>query len=85
MGKLKQTLTLSRKSSSLVVMVWKCSDVSPIYKKSDETNKVNYRPLSLLTALSRCTRGSCLISYTVQFAFLLYSTTENGRRLEIKS
>ena len=33
--------------------VWKCSDVSPIYKKSDETDKANYRPVSVLTALSK--------------------------------
>ena len=34
-------------------VVWKCSDVSPIYKKSDETDKANYRPVSVLTALSK--------------------------------
>ena len=33
--------------------MWKCSDVSPIYKKSDETDKANYRPLSVLTTLSK--------------------------------
>ena len=33
--------------------VWKCSDVSPIYKKSDATDKANYRPVSVLTALSK--------------------------------
>ena len=27
--------------------------VSPIYKKSDETDKANYRPVSVLTALSK--------------------------------
>ena len=34
-------------------VAWKCSDISPIYKKSDETDKANYRPLSVLTALSK--------------------------------
>ena len=35
------------------MVVWKCHDVSPIYKKSDETNKVNYPPVSVLTAMSK--------------------------------
>ena len=34
-------------------VAWKCSDVSPIYKKSDETDKANYRPVSVSTALSK--------------------------------
>ena len=33
--------------------VWKCSNISPIYKKSEETDKTNYRPVSLLTVLSK--------------------------------
>ena len=33
--------------------VWKCSNISPIYKKSEETDKTNNRPVSLLTALSK--------------------------------
>ena len=34
-------------------MVWNCSNVIPIHKKSEETDKANYQPVSLLTALSR--------------------------------
>ena len=34
-------------------MVWKCSNVTPIHKKSEETDKANYQPVSLLTALSK--------------------------------
>ena len=34
-------------------MVWKCSNVIPIHKKSEVTDKANYRPVSLLTALSK--------------------------------
>ena len=34
-------------------MVWKCSNVIPIHKKSEETDQANYRPVSLLTALSK--------------------------------
>ena len=30
-----------------------CRNVSPIYKKSEETDKANYRPVSLLTAFSK--------------------------------
>ena len=33
--------------------VWKCSNVIPIHKKSEETDKADYRPVSLLTALSK--------------------------------
>ena len=33
--------------------VWKCSNISPICKKSEETDKTNYRPVPLLTALSK--------------------------------
>lgn len=36
-----------------MVHVWKCSNVFPIYKKSEETDKTYYRPVSLLTALSK--------------------------------
>ena len=31
--------------------VWKSSNISPIFKKLDETDKTNYRPVSVLTAL----------------------------------
>ena len=34
-------------------MVWKCRNVTPTHKKSEETDKANYRPVSLLTALSK--------------------------------
>ena len=33
--------------------VWKSSNISPIFKKLDETDKTNYRPVSVLTALSK--------------------------------
>ena len=32
---------------------WKCSNVIPAHKKDDETDKRNYRPISVLTALSK--------------------------------
>ena len=34
-------------------MVWKCNNVTLIHKKLEETDKANYRPVSLLTALSK--------------------------------
>ena len=33
--------------------VWKSSNISPVHKKSDETDKTNYRPVSVLSALSK--------------------------------
>ena len=31
----------------------KCAEVSPLYKKNDNLNKINYRPVSILTGLSK--------------------------------
>ena len=31
----------------------KLADISPIFKKGNETDKVNYRPISLLPAISK--------------------------------
>ena len=33
--------------------VWKSSNISPVHKKSDKTDKTNYRPVSVLSALSK--------------------------------
>ena len=33
--------------------VWKSSNISPVFKKDDETKKTCYRPVSILTALSK--------------------------------
>ena len=30
---------------------WKCSIVAPVFKKDEDSNKANYRPISILTAL----------------------------------
>ena len=32
---------------------WKCSNLTPVFKKDEETPKENYRPVSVLTALSK--------------------------------
>ena len=32
---------------------WKSSNVTPVFKKDDETNKTNYRSISILSALSK--------------------------------
>ena len=32
---------------------WKYSNITPAHKKSDETNKTNFRPVSVLTELSK--------------------------------
>ena len=32
---------------------WKSSNITPVYKKADETTKTNYRPVSVLSALSK--------------------------------
>ena len=31
----------------------KCAEVSPLFKKSDNLNKKNYRPVSILTGISK--------------------------------
>ena len=46
--------------------VWKCSNVIPIHKKSKETDKADYRPVSLLTALSKVfERVMCKLSHNL--------------------
>ena len=32
---------------------WKCSNLTPVFKKDEDTRKENYRPVSVLTALSK--------------------------------
>ena len=32
---------------------WKCSNLTPVLKKDEDTRKENYRPVSVLTALSK--------------------------------
>ena len=33
--------------------LWKCSNVTPLFKKDSPTDKTNYRPVSVLTSLSK--------------------------------
>ena len=33
--------------------IMKCGEVSPVYKKNDNIEKINYRPASVLTSLSK--------------------------------
>ena len=33
--------------------IWKSSNITPVFKKADETNKTCYRPVSILPALSK--------------------------------
>ena len=32
---------------------WKCDNLTPVFKKDEDTRKENYRPVSVLTALSK--------------------------------
>ena len=32
---------------------WKCGNLTPVFKKDEDTRKDNYRPVSVLTALSK--------------------------------
>ena len=32
---------------------WKCGNLTPVFKKDEDTRKENYRPVSVLTALSK--------------------------------
>ena len=42
-----------RKSTPAVPSEWKMSNVTPIHKKAETTDKSNYRPVSVLSAISR--------------------------------
>ena len=42
-----------RKSTPSVPSEWKMSNVTPIHKKGETTDKSNYRPVSVLSAISR--------------------------------
>ena len=37
-----------------------CTNVSPIYKKDDPSDKKNNRPVSILTFVSRCMEQLCM-------------------------
>ena len=42
-----------RKSTPSVPSEWKMSNVTPIHKKGETTDKSNYRPVSVLSAISK--------------------------------
>ena len=59
---------------------WKCSIVNPVFKKDEDTNKANYCPISILTALSSAFQTSSVVEYVRSFKapFLLFCFPENG-------
>ena len=63
---------------------WKCSIVNPVFKKDEDTNKANYRPISILTALSNAFQNSSVVEYVRSFKapFFLFCFPENVRGLE---
>ena len=66
---------------------WKCSIVNPVFKKDEDTNKANYRPISILTALSNAFQTSSVVEYVRSFKapFFLFCFPENVRGLEENS
>ena len=42
------TVFISSATSNKVPLMWKSANVSSVYKSKDETDKLNYRPISLL-------------------------------------
>ena len=61
---------------------WKCSIVTPVFEK--DTNNANYRPISILTALSNSFKTSSIVEYVRIFnaPFFLFCSPENVRGLE---
>ena len=77
---------------------WKCGNLTPVFKKDEDTPKVNYRPVSVLTALSKvyekvmydkryntfCRHLSEKPLWIPKEPFLLHCSSENDRGLENK-
>ena len=63
---------------------WKCSIVTLVFKKDEDTNKANYRPISILTTLSNAFQTSSVVEYVriLNAPFLLFCSPENVRGLE---
>ena len=75
---------------------WKCGNLTPVFKKDEVTRKENYRPVSVLTALSKvyekvmydqlyntfCRHLLQNLSGFLKKPFVLHRSSENDRGLE---
>ena len=69
----------------------KLANVSPVFKKKDNLDKVNYRPVSILPAISKIYEGLLVEQMTCHFqgifdnylsAFRRHTDVNHSRRLE---
>ena len=47
------------------VDAFKKSEIRPLYKKGGRTEKSNYRPISVLSNVSKSTKDACMIKFIV--------------------
>ena len=61
---------------------WKCSIVNPVFKKDEDTNKANYRPISILSALSNAFQTSSVVEYVRSFNALMKMSEDWRKSLD---
>ena len=66
---------------------WKCRNLTPMFKKDEDARKENYRPVSVLTTLSKVYEKvmSPLVTKLLWISkkpFVLHRSSENDRGLE---
>ena len=54
----------SSASTNTVPLMWKSANVSSLYKSNDETNKLNYRPISLLCVPGKIMESCVAVTVT---------------------
>ena len=55
-------------------LAWKPSNVTPLYKKDDEYEKSNYRPISILPVLSKVYENVFMIRYILPYLLTFLPT-----------
>ena len=54
-------------SSGSVPHIWKQANVTPIHKKNDPSDMFNYRPISLLSIVSKVLEKLCINTFLTSF------------------
>ena len=49
---LKGLTVMAAGNAKSQLLIWKMGQVTPLFKRDDEFNKANYRPITVLTVLS---------------------------------